>query len=170
MTGVCRQSRAAKISALLSPLPLQAEALPAWTGGSSVQITPLTYKRERSTKPHFPTRLRSASVLEMEEMKEGTSRQPGTVWLQDLCHSGAQSKPPTSAPLSITGVQQDEAKGGALLPNKLLCDLTQPSRSMMLSFSLAMSITVMCGDPSPSMSQHVEHCGGLFFHKIFPLF
>lgn len=84
-----------------------------------MQIVPLAYERERSTKPNFPTRLRFASVHEME-MRGGTLRQPETVWLQGLCHSGAQSKPCTSALVSITGGQQNEARAGALLPKKLL--------------------------------------------------
>lgn len=68
----------------------------------------------------------------------------------------------------ITGVQQNEARAGALLSKKLLCNLTL--HRMLFLFSLAMSITVMCGDPSPSTSQHVKHWGGLLFHKIFSVF
>lgn len=75
----------------------RAEALPAWAGGSSVQITPLIDERESS-------QTQSALVLGVEQMSGGTVRCLGMVQLQGLCCSGAQSKPCTSAPLSITWI------------------------------------------------------------------
>lgn len=126
-----------------------------------MQIILLTYESKRSTKPNFPTRLRSASVLERRELKSFRgSVAPGSVSFRST----------EQTLVNISGVQQNEARAGALLSKKLLCNLTVDRRSMMLFlFSPAMSITMMCGDPSPSISQHVEHCGGLLFHKIFPV-
>lgn len=67
-----------------------------------MQITPLIHERESN-------QTQSALVLGVE-MRGGTVRCLGTVQLQSLCRSGAQSKPCTSAPPSFAWIQQNEAE------------------------------------------------------------
>lgn len=63
------------------------------------------------------------------------------------------------------------SKAGALLSDKVSCDLPVPVRSMLLLFSLVMSITVMCRDLCPSVgrSMHstVQGCYSKRYSRLF---
>lgn len=100
----------------------------------------------------------------------GTGTQVGTVQLWGLCHSGAQSKPCTSAPLSIPWSQRNEAK------SRCFAFKQAGLRPRAAHKEHALLVLTCCehhGDVQGPLSQHgsqrAEHCAGLLFQKIFPV-